>query len=184
MGKFFMLQGGYDNIDFNPLDDPAQFIKMTPVAAPAVTTFDLTDFLTLQLCNRNDEVLVTGQFNFILSAALSLTLLGGANIDIEFYTDPAHTSLVYQTQFTSANLLGLGVAPLGVGVAQWTVPVQFQHKPNLKVTEDTVNYYIRINSNLTGITIAINTALDLAQYDVSAVEISQSQCGACNACTC
>lgn len=163
MARIFKAMAGlaYDNIDYNPT---LTLPYLTVLGSGTASPYEIADYLTLQLANKQDEVLVDGQFNFIFTGA-AVDPTDSINVLVQVYTDEARTNQVYETEWIVS-----GITLIATQSIQWTVPIQFQENPLLKVTENTVNYYISIAASVTGITLGVNS-LQLTQYDVSANEI-------------
>lgn len=139
-------------------------ITLTP------TTERFLDTLTLELTNRGEKVLVQGVFAISIPP-ITAVATGEIFAQVKFYRDADQTNLAYQVNQT---LLATGVAIVAPGTPAsiHQVPVQFEEVPPLKVTEDTVNYYVTITVFNSGLAITAGDIV-LTQYSIVAQEIAQ-----------
>lgn len=145
----------------------------------AGTTTDITltagterflDSLTLELTNREEKVLVQGVFSIALPGITVAALGNHIDATIKVYRDEAQTDLAYT--FDATLLAAQVVIAAATAATNYQVPIQFEEVPPLKVTEDTVNYYITITVTNTGLTLAAGNIV-LTQYSIVAQEIAQ-----------
>lgn len=116
--------------------------EIYPVQLEYNTSYNIPEHLTLKLVNREDQVLIEGLFIFRVYPP-SITSTDSFSAQVNFYSDSKRGNLIYSTTaeisgFTFDYSLG------DLSVLSLYVPVQFQDKPKLKITEDTVKYYVTI----------------------------------------
>lgn len=145
----------------------------------AGTTTDITltagterflDSLTLELTNREEKVLVQGVFSISLPGITVAALGNHIDATIKIYRDAAQTNLAYT--FDATLLAAQAVIAAATAATNYQVPIQFEEVPPLKITEDTVNYYVTITVTNTGLTLAAGNIV-LNQYSIVAQEIAQ-----------
>lgn len=128
------------------------------------------DSLALQLANSSGNVLVQGVF-FLSKPQVTVGNGAGGKVSttIKIYRDAALTNLAYTFEETLVFAAQFDTIP----VTQHLLPIQFKEEPILKVTEDTVHYYITITINYDNIVDPQLTNVELTQYNVTATEIAE-----------
>jgi hypothetical protein len=133
-----------------------------------VGTERFLDSLTLELTNREELVLVQGVFSVSLPIVVSV-VGGNVSATIKVYRDAALTNLAYTF---NDSLLVTELVSISIPATNYQVPIQFEEVPPLKVTDDTVHYYVTITLNQIGLALAAEAA-SLAKYSIVAQEIAQ-----------